>query len=327
MSYVDINLMNYTGIRERKADSRKNRAAAEAQWAERAQREESPEERKKNYEAMGIHSDKITISPESQEYMAHVDERKAAQRAEKERLQAENATSPFAYMGDLSKNDPTQYLVFSKYLYDNGFYDDMDDEQAGKMEDMLRDITSGMDSINRLTDAERSYSGLSHEAAKLDLVSSVNALNYFADTYVSEGMRDSFKELIKEYENYNSKIVANHRNSADLYSEAMANIPAPNATSVSADVRQSQDRTRAYQQIGRVKHTDQEEKDLKEDYQALFDKLMNKQDSARNIFDSLQSTLVNYAAGGSKNRAVLDLLNANNTGSINNMFRYWSAMF
>ena len=33
-----------------------------------------------------------------------------------------------------------------------------------------------------------------------DMVSSVNALNYFADIYVSEGMRDSFKELIKEYE-------------------------------------------------------------------------------------------------------------------------------
>ena len=40
-----------------------------------------------------------------------------------------------------------------------------------------------------------------------NLVSSVNALNYFADTHVSEGMRDSFKELIKEYENYNGKIV------------------------------------------------------------------------------------------------------------------------
>ena len=158
-------------------------------------------------------------------------------------------------MGDLSKNESTQYLVFSKYLYDNGFYNDMDDEETGKMEDMLRNITSGMDSISRLTDAERSYSSLSHEAAKLDRVSSVNALNYFADTYVSEGMRDSFKELIKEYESYNSKMVADHRNSADLYSEAMANIPAPNAMGVSADVWQVQERTKAYQQIGRVMHT------------------------------------------------------------------------
>lgn len=140
-------------------------------------------------------------------------------------------------------------------------------------------------------------------------------------------MRDSFKQLIKEYENYNSKTVANHKNSNDWYSEAMANIPAPNATGVSADVRQSQERTKAYQQIGRVKHTEQEEKDLKEDYQALFDKLMSKDDNARNIFDSLQNLLVNYASGGSKNNMVLNLLNANNAGSINRMFQYWSAMF
>ncbi|MBD5521304.1 MAG: hypothetical protein HDR03_08815 [Lachnospiraceae bacterium] len=54
---------------------------------------------------------------------------------------------------------------------------------------------------------------------------------------------------------------------------------------------------------------------------------MNKDDSARNIFDSLQSLLVNYASDGSKNSMVLNLLNANNAGSINRMFQYWSAMF
>ena len=326
MNYMDVNLTNYTGVKERKADSRKDRTAAQAQRAERTQ---TPEERKKTYEDMGIHAEKFTVdfSPDSQEFMSWVTERKEAQRAEKERLEAENPWSPFDYRGDLSKNEPTQYLVFSKFLYDKGFFNDMDDEQAGKMEDMLKNITSGMDSIRGSLDAGGWDNSMSHEAAKLDLVSSVNALNYFADTYLSGEMHDSFKELVEEYENYNSKIVANHKNSADWYSEAMANIPAPNATGVSADVRQSQERTKAYQQIGRVKHTEQEEKDLKEDYQALFDKLMNKDDSAKNIFDSLQNLLVNYASGNSKNNTVLNLLNTNNAGSINRMFQYWSAMF
>lgn len=326
MSYMDVNMSNYTGVREKKADSRKDRTAAETQQAERTQ---TPEERKKAHEDMGIHAEKFTvdISPDSQEFMSRVAERKEAQRAEKERLKAENPWSPFDYQGDLSKNEPTQYLVFSKFLYDKGFFRDMDDEQAGKMEDMLKDITSGMDSIRGPLGAGRWDSSMSHEAAKLDLVSSVNALNYFAETYVSEGMRDAFKELIKEYETYNSKLVANHRNSMDLYSESMKSISAPNAAGVSAGARQAQDRTKAYQQIGRVTHTQQEEKGLKEDYQALFDKLMKKEDNARNIFDSLQNLLVNYASGGSKNTMVLDLLNANNAGSINRMFQYWSAMF
>ncbi|MCM1174256.1 MAG: hypothetical protein NC341_04305 [Blautia sp.] len=326
MSNMDVNLTDYAGVRERKADSRKDRAAAEAQRAEKSQ---TPEERRKTYEDMGIHAEKFTvdISPDSKEFMSQAAKRKEAQRAERERLEAENPWSPFDYRGDLSKNEPTQYLVFSKFLYDNVFFHDMDDEQAGKMEDMLRNITSGMDSIRGPLDAGHWDNSMSHEAAKLDLVSSVNALNYFADTYVPEGVRDSFKELIKEYENYNSKIVANHRSSIDWYSESMKNIPAPDATGVGAGVRQAQERTRAYQQIGRVTHTEQEEKDLKEDYQMLFDRLMNKDDSAGNIFDSLQSLLVNYASGGSKNSAVLNLLNANNAGSINRMFQYWSATF
>lgn len=326
MSCIDVNLTNYTGVREKKADSRKDRTAAEAQRAERTQ---TPEERKKAYEEMGIHAEKFTVdfSPDSQEFMSRVAERKAAQRAEQERLEAENPWSPFDYRGDLSKNEPTQYLVFSKFLYDEGFFHDMDDEQAGKMEDMLKNITAGMDSIRGPLDAGRWDNSMSHEAAKLDLYSSVNALNYFAETYVPEGMRDGFKELIKEYESYNSKLAANHQNSMDLYCESMKSISAPNATGVSADVRQAQERTKAYQQIGRVTHTEQEEKDLKEDYQALFDKLADKEDSARNIFDSLQNLLVNYASGGSKNNMALSLLNANNVGSINKMFQYWSAMF
>lgn len=326
MSYMDVNLTGYTGVREKKADSSKDRTAAEIQRAERTQ---TPEERKKDYEDMGIHAGKFTvdISPDSQEFMSWVTQRKEAQRAERERLEAENPWSPFEYRGDLSKNEPTQYLVFSKFLYDKGFFNDMSDEQAGKMEDMLKNITAGMDSIRGPLDAGRWDSSMSHEAAKLDLLSSVNALGYFAETYVPEGMRDSFKELIKEYENYNGRLAANHRNSMDWYCEGMKNISAPDATGVSADVRKAQERTKAYQQIGRVSHTEQEEKELKEDYQALFDKLMNKEESAGNIFDRLQNLLVNYASGGSKNNMVLNLLNTNNAGSINRMFQYWSAMF
>lgn len=217
--------------------------------------------------------------------------------------------------------------MFSKFLYDKGVFHDMDDEQAGKMEDMLRNITAGMDSIRGPLDAGRWNNSMSHEAAKLDLISSVNALNYFADTFVPEGVRDSFKDLIKEYENYNSRIAADHKNGMDWYSESMKDISAPNATGVSADVRQSQERTKAYQQIGRVTHTDEEEKWLQEDYQALFDKLMKKEDSVENIFDSLKNLFVNYASGGSKNNMVLDLLNVNNAGSISRMFQYWSDLF
>ncbi len=279
----------------------------------------------------------ITISPESQEFMSGVEERKAAQRAAKEALREQYSANPFAYSGNaisLSNlatgervaQEPTQWSVFSESLYKNGFYDSMSDEEVQKMEGMLKSITYGVDSIRGLTDAERSYSAFSHEAAKLEFISSINALNYFADTYVPDEMRESFKNLIKSYEDYNSESVAKHKNSDDLYSEAMAKIPAPNAVNVSAAVKKTQEKTAASQAIGKVEHTDEEEAKQKQDYQTLFDSLIHQKSSADSIFDDLKNSLISYASGGSKNTDVLALLEARNKGNINNMVDYWSIL-
>lgn len=279
----------------------------------------------------------INISSESQEFMAGVEERKAAQRAEKEALREQNASSPFAYSrnalslsnletGERVAQEPTQWRVFSESLYKNGFYDSMSDEEVEKMEDMLRSITSGVESISGLTDSERSYSALSHEAAKLEFISSINALNYFADNYVPEGMRGAFQDLIKAYEEYNSESVAKHKNADDLYSEAMAKISAPNAVNVKEAVKRAQEQTAASQAIGKVKHTDEEEAKQMQDYQTFFDRLTAQKGNAKSIFDELKNSLIGYAADGSKNTDVLALLDARNTGSVSNMADYWSKL-
>lgn len=279
----------------------------------------------------------ISISPESQEFMAGVAERKAAQRAEKEALKAQYSTNPFAYSGNVFsltnletgeriERQTRQWTVFSENLYKNGFYDNMSDEEVQKMEGMLKSITSGVDSISGLTDAERSYSSLSHEAAKLEFISSINALNYFADNYVPDEMRDSFKGLIKSYEEYNSESVAKHKNADDLYSEAMAKIPAPNAVHVSAATKKMQEDTRFSQEIGRVTHSANEDAQLKKDYQTLFDKLVNDKSDVEGIFDELKNTMIGYASGGSKNSNVLAMLQTRNSAAIHNMSDYWSRL-
>lgn len=62
---------------------------------------------------------------------------------------------------------------------------------------------SGMDSINSSGWSRNSEIEMSHEVAELELLSSANALNYFAEKYISEEMRKSFQKLIKQYESYN----------------------------------------------------------------------------------------------------------------------------
>lgn len=318
---------SFEGAYEKRAVKRDSQAAAKAyKQAEKTSVQEHLGE--------GV---SITISPESQEFISGVEERKVAQRAEKEALREQYATNPFAYSGNALSltsletgervaQEPAQWRVFSESLYKHGFYDNMSDEEVEEMEGMLKSITSGTDSISGLTDSERSYSALSHEAAKLEFISSVNALHYFADNYVPEGMQGAFRDLIKSYEDYNKESVAKHKNADDLYSEAMAKISAPNAYNADAVVKKAQEQTVASQAIGKVKHTDEEEAKQMQDYQTLFDRLTVQKDSAGSIFNVLQDTLINYAAGGNKNADVLALLHTRNDGSINHMADYWTKL-
>lgn len=304
----------FTGAYNKRVEQNKNKAAAEVQRAEHKDTDTMTAREK-----LGT---SVEISEESKEFMAGVAERKAAQIAEREAARTSEGGNAFSGTGDFHQ----QYLVLSEKLYNNGFYDNLSDDEVRDMEQMLKDITSGMESINKSSLNRNFSTEMSHEAAKLELVSSVNALNYFADKYVPEEMRDSFKDMIKQYESYNSEKVEVHKSIYDLRDESMAKIPAPNAVNVSAAVKKTQEDTKASMEIGRVKHTKEQEQENKDEYQTLFDSLMQKQDSVSNIFDSLQNTLVGYASGGSKNSNVLAMLNSRNLAAIHNMSDYWSRL-
>ncbi len=301
----------FTGAYNKRVEQNKSRAAAENCHA---QQKEQPGQTAKDM--LGA---TVSISQESQEFMAGIAERKAAQRAAKAEAEQNCSGNAFAGTGDFKQ----QYLVLSENLYNNGFYDRMSDDEVYRMESMLKEITSGMDSINGSGLNVNFETEMSHEAAKLELVSSVNALNYFAEKYVPEEMRDSFQNLISQYENYNSAKTAVHKNIYDMRDESMSRIPAPGAVHVSDTVKKTQEDTGTSRKIGKVTHTEEEEEQNKADYQALFEQLMQKQEGTKNIFESLQNTLVQYASGGSKDSNVLSALNARNAAAVSNMAAYW----
>lgn len=190
----------------------------------------------------------IIISPESQEFLAGVAERKTEQQAEQDKLMEQYSFNSFTYSGngislinletgDKANQEPSQWQVFNDNLRKSGYYDNVSEEEIKKTEDMLKSITYRVDSIHDLTDFDRHLSNMSHEAAWLEFLSSISALNYFADTYLSGDARDSFKSLIKDYEDYNSTSIAKHQNWNDLYAEYMKNIGAPNADKVKEAVK------------------------------------------------------------------------------------------
>lgn len=262
----------------------------------------------------------ITISEESKQFMEGVAERKAAQLAAQKEIEEECPENVFAGTGDFKQ----QYLVFSENLYNRGFYDSISDDEVKKMEGMLKDITWGMDSINRGGLRSSRDTEMSHEAAKLDLISSVNALHCFAENYVPKEMQESFKTLIDQYKEYNNARVLVHRNMSDIHDEGMKNMPAPNAVHMSETAKAAWAQTKAGIEIGRVSHTDEEEVKNRQDYQALFESLANGRENINSVFDQLKNTFISFASGGSKNPDVLAMLNSRNEGSIDRMFDYWS---
>lgn len=303
---------SFTGAYAKRIEQNQYRAAAEKYHAEKETRQTASE-------YLGA---SISISNESKEFMAGIADRKAAQRAAKESIEQEYSGNVFSGTGDFKQ----QYLVLSENLYNKGFYDNLSDDEVQNMEGLLKQITSGMDSINGSGLNISPGNELSHEAAKMELTSSVNALFYFADKYVPEEMRESFKEVVKQYESYNSAKVAVHKNIYDMRDETMSRIAPPNAVNVSELVRKTQEETRASQEIGKVKHTKEEEQTNKQEIQAVFDKLMKKEADVTSVFEHLQKTLVNYASGGSKNSSVVAMIQARNNSAFANMADYWSKL-
>lgn len=301
----------FTGAYAKRVEQRNNKTLAEKYTSE---------QKKSSFQDYKGEGATVTFSEESKEFMEGVAGRKAARLAARQNVEKEYSGNAFVGTGDFKQ----QYLVFSEDLYNKGFYDSMSDEEVQRMENMLQRITSGMDSINGSGLNINREMEMSHEAAKLDLVSSVNALNYFAEKYVPEEIQESFHTLIDQYEKYNSAKVAVHKNIYDMRDESMKSIAAPNAVNVGEMVKRTQAETKASIEVGKVSHTSEEEAKNKQDYQALFDKLITGRSSISSVFDDLKHTLINYAAGGSKNVDVLELLNGRNTNSINNMFDYWS---
>ena len=108
-----------------------------------------------------------------------------------------------------------QWLVFSKFLYDTGFYDDMSNEDMKDTEQILMKITDEMDNVfmsghNPGIDLNQFHSRQldSHEA-RLELESSAAALQYFSENLLDKANKADFDKLIDKYYAHNTKVLNN----------------------------------------------------------------------------------------------------------------------
>lgn len=266
----------------------------------------------------------ITISQESLDYLKQIDEWK------KSYVPAE----PIADFNVFhhSSSIKNQYIPFSEYLYKNNFYDELSDEEVLNTEETLKQITEGMHSLYVTYEHSNHSMISSRNIVELEMVSSVNALNYFADVYiVSEEIRNGFKDLIKQYVEYNSATIKTYSGFDDRADKAEHETRkqygyssfTPNPTE---DVLKIQNGIRASAAVGGVSHTAEEREQSIKDYERIFEQLKCRQFETGGAYSALQDVYVSYSSGGNRTQIVEDFLKERSDSNLKRMMSYWDRL-
>ena len=121
------------------------------------------------------------------------------------------------------ENPTNQWLNFTKYLDQHGFYENRSDEDVKKFENLLSEITNGMDFLTGLQfntgfiDVRGSFHFgsrpyMSKAEAIASLESSTNALSYLAEKLLPNEQKEGFSKLIDLYKSHNEKIIEDYKN-------------------------------------------------------------------------------------------------------------------
>lgn len=260
---------------------------------------------------------RVEISADSQAFIEAARQRKAAA-AQKAPEVAETKANPFEGTGDLHK----QYLVFSEYLHNEGFYDSMSDDQVRETEGLLRDITSSMDAISPGSLSATSLGAPSHAAAQVAFTSSVEALREFSDNYVPDTMRSGFNNLIAKFESYNSGIASSYRNILDRRDQALANLP-----KLDFDSYGSKDSDEnAAKKLGSESYLEKDDQVMRDTAVNTFHAIRSGSLSLESAVRKLEAAFYTYAAHGSRNTSVTSLLQERNQGVFAHMSNYWGIL-
>lgn len=125
-----------------------------------------------------------------------------------------------------------QWLIFSQFLHDEGFYQSLSFEETAHIEDLLQQITSGLDSLTRtgIKFGKHIEKELSSHEAHLEFASSVAALKHFSHKYLEDDLKAGFDQLVEKYIAHNTEKVMNHRSLEERFISARSKIKPLNAS-------------------------------------------------------------------------------------------------
>ncbi|SDZ08880.1 hypothetical protein SAMN05421736_10632 [Evansella caseinilytica] len=192
-----------------------------------------------------------------------------------------------------------QWLVFSQYLHESGFFDSLSNEEVEGMEFALNSITSGLDSLTMLGAKSPRFSSsrvnkiLDSYEARLELSSSSAALQYFSDKYLSEDVKQGFDELVQQYVSHNAKKVENYQSSEEKFYAARAKLNLESASLTAEQARQLS----MTNKLGQTTYTKEELEELQKTYTDLFQSLKSENDLSA-VLQKTRKQLLEFVTKG-----------------------------
>lgn len=239
------------------------------------------------------------------------------------------------------RNTGSQYLVFSQKLNESGFFDSMSDKEVGEAESILSAITKGMDSLNNANYLTgRGPSGVDGKGytlptsyeARMELESSTAALKYFGEKYIEdEGLRKEFEGLVDDYYAHNTEVLGEYRNPMEQMDKAVSKFHESAGNGQYNDIfekaaSQNPERAAYSKYMGSVTHTKEEEQQYGNELSGLFEQLKRNPSGQADIWNKIQSTMLNYATNGGGSEAIRGQVLAGAGDSFIRMENSWSLL-
>ena len=226
-----------------------------------------------------------------------------------------------------------QWLVFSQFLYDESFFAFASIKEMNQTEAILQNITAGLDSltlrgINFGGDTPKTQ--LDSYEAQLELSSSVSALSYFSEKFLSGDIKKGFDALIGDYAEHNLKRLENYKLIEERFIEGRAKLfsERPMLYSVERTPERAQSLS-ITNKLGKTEYTKEEVAAITQQYTEMFEKMKEQGDSS--ILKDIHEKLLEYVLKGipkndSDYAAAKTFVDARAEDTFNRIENYWKAL-
>lgn len=238
-----------------------------------------------------------------------------------------------------------QWLIFSEYLYNGGFFDDMSADEARKIDELLQSITSAMDTYSGIRqgwstgydychdkptshrDNCADYLSISSYGMHFMLESCTAALQYFSENYIEDGvLREKFQNLIDIFHTHNEQKITGHQSREEIMDGFRSKYLAYIEAAMKLGAQMAGESFQDSAELGGVTHTESEENDYLSQLSLMFRQLKDGNMDFDKIWRKIEDAFTDYASGGSHRQSVRSLALDRAGDSLNQMRQMWAEL-